>query len=174
MQICSMWILLALFVSCRPDRGTEKSQTGQDWSKNHSVDFNREVNEREQLEISAFLKHHYYLKMQTSVSGLRYMIYKKSNGARVKSGADVSVKMKIERLDGTLCYQTDSAQKEENIIIGKSHLESGIQEGIKLMRVGEQAKFILPSYLGHGLLGDRYTIPPQEILYVDVELIRIK
>ncbi|MFM7473966.1 MAG: FKBP-type peptidyl-prolyl cis-trans isomerase [Crocinitomicaceae bacterium] len=49
-----------------------------------------------------------------------------------------------------------------------------MQEGIKLMRVGEEAKFILPSYLGHGLLGDRYTIPPQAILYIDVKLLEIK
>ncbi|MBM3417837.1 MAG: hypothetical protein FJY17_02810 [Bacteroidetes bacterium] len=94
---------------------------------------------------------------------------------RAKSGSNVSVKLKIELVpEGRICYQTDSISGFELLKIGSSELESGIQEGIKLMREGEQAKFILPSYLGHGLLGDRYTIPPQAILYVDVKLIEIK
>ncbi len=168
------FVLINLYLfSCRPDK-KENEKSNQDWGKEHSVDFNREVNEREQLEISAFLKHHHYLKMDTTVSGLRYMIYKKSEGAKVKNGNEVSVRLKIERLDGTVCYQTDTISGFELIKIGKSEVESGIQEGIKLMRVGEEAKFILPSYLGHGLLGDRYTIPPQAILYVDVKLLEIK
>ncbi len=160
-------------ISCRPEK-KEQEKTNEDWGKEHSVDFNQEINEREQLEISAFLKHHHYLNMDTTSSGLRYMIYKKNGGVKVKSGNEVSVQLKIERLDGTLCYQTDTISGFELIKIGKSEVESGIQEGIKLMRVGEEAKFILPSYLGHGLLGDRYTIPPQAILYVDVKLLEIK
>jgi len=42
------------------------------------------------------------------------------------------------------------------------------------MKVGDRAKAILPSHLGHGLLGDRQKIPPQSILYIDVELIDLK
>jgi FKBP-type peptidyl-prolyl cis-trans isomerase len=112
--------------------------------------------------------------MDTTSSGLRYMIYNKTKGDKVKMGNEVSVNVKIERLDGTICYQTDTISGKESILIGKSDVESGIQEGIRLMRLGEKAKFILPSYLGHGLLGDRYTIPPQAILYVDVKLLEIK
>jgi len=168
-------VFFAMFLlSCRPDNQAEQASV-QVWSKEHSIDYNSEVNEREQLIISAFLKHHSYLKMDTTSSGLRYMIYKKNEGVRAKSGSNVSVKLKIELVpEGRICYQTDSISGFELLKIGSSELESGIQEGIKLMREGEQAKFILPSYLGHGLLGDRYTIPPQAILYVDVKLIEIK
>jgi FKBP-type peptidyl-prolyl cis-trans isomerase len=42
------------------------------------------------------------------------------------------------------------------------------------MRKGEAAKLILPSYLGHGLLGDRQSIPPQSILYIDLKLIELQ
>lgn len=170
--ICYLFFVF-FFFSCRPE-SSSSAKRNENWSDAHSVDFNQEINEREQLEISAFLKHHHYLKMDTTSSGLRYMIYKKNGGVKVKSGNEVSVQLKIERLDGTLCYQTDTISGFELIKIGKSEVESGIQEGIKLMRVGEEAKLILPSYLGHGLLGDRYSIPPQAILYVDIKLLEIK
>ena len=169
----SFLLISALLIACRPEN-QKKVEEKKDWGKEHSVDFNQELNAREQLEISAFLRHHNYLKMDTTSSGLRYMIYNKTKGDKVKMGNEVSVNVKIERLDGTICYQTDTISGKESIMIGKSDVESGIQEGIRLMRLGEKAKFILPSYLGHGLLGDRYTIPPQAILYVDVKLLEIK
>jgi FKBP-type peptidyl-prolyl cis-trans isomerase len=166
-------VCLLVVYACRPDKTLEQDTT-QEWGKEHSVDFNQEVNEREQLEIAAFLRHHHYLKMDTTASGLRYMIYKKSTENKVKTGDEVLVQIKIERLDGAICYQTDSISGSEIIKIGKSEVESGIQEGLKLMRIGEQAKLILPSYLAHGLLGDRYTVPPQAILYVDIKLLNKK
>lgn len=175
MKFLPLFLLLIFFisVSCRPEIKKETDTTSE-WSKEHSVDYNREVNEREQLDILVFLKQHPALNMDTSSSGLRYMIYKKTEGRKVKSGDNVSVHLKIELLNGTLCYETDSSEQFEYIKVGKSEVESGIQEGLKLMRIGERAKLILPSYLGHGLLGDRFTIPPQSILYIDLIVNEIK
>jgi FKBP-type peptidyl-prolyl cis-trans isomerase len=42
------------------------------------------------------------------------------------------------------------------------------------MKKGDQAKLILPSYLAHGLLGDRQKIPPQSVLFIDLELVELK
>jgi FKBP-type peptidyl-prolyl cis-trans isomerase len=42
------------------------------------------------------------------------------------------------------------------------------------MRKGEKAKFILPSHLAHGLVGDLQKIPPLSILVLDVELIDLQ
>jgi len=39
------------------------------------------------------------------------------------------------------------------------------------MKPGDKSKVIIPSYLGHGLLGDSKRIPPQSILLIDVELL---
>ena len=52
---------------------------------------------------------------------------------------------------------------------------SGLRYMIYKNGVGrDKAKAILPSHLAHGLLGDRENIPPQSILYLDVELIDLK
>ena len=136
-----------------------------DWSKVHSISFNQEINEREAIQIALFLDHHKDYEMTETETGLRYMIYKDSIGdTKPKNGQQVSISLKINLLDGTDCYST----------IDKSDEESGINEAVKLMSIGDQAKLILPSHLAHGLLGDLDKIPPQSILLIDIQLNTIK
>jgi len=164
-------LLIFALISCR---GEKKKEEKIDWSKNHSVDFNQEINEREQIQINLFLAHHYYLKMKQTSSGLRYMIFQQSKeGDKAKEGQLATIRLRVELLDGRVCEETPIG-KTEMMVIGKSDKESGVHEALKLMRKGERAKLILPSYLGHGLLGDRTKIPPQAVLYIDLELIELK
>lgn len=171
-------IVVSLLIFCTlllgACRGERKKMENREWSDNHSVDYNQEINEREQIQIKLFLAHYSYLKMTLAESGLRYMIYKQGPaGELAKSGQTANIRVKVETLDGILRYET-KADKTESFAIDKSEKESGIHEALKYMKVGDRAKLILPSYLGHGLLGDRQTIPPQAILYIDLELISLK
>ena len=166
-----LFVLLIIF-SCRQEKKPQEEE--KEWSNGHSVDFNQELTIREQIQIKLFLDHHTSLKMKSSDSGLRYMIYKKGTGTEfAASGQFATIKIKISLLDGTICYETID-NEYEHFGIEKSEKEFGIHELVKYMKVGDRAKAILPSHLGHGLLGDRQNIPPQSILYIDVELIDIK
>jgi FKBP-type peptidyl-prolyl cis-trans isomerase len=172
-RILPFFSLIFLF-ACRaePQAKTKKSS----WSKAHSVDFNKELNERENLKIKLFLAHHTNLKMDSlvSLSGLRFMKYVHGGSEeRAKLGDEAIVRLKIELLDGRVCYET-TKDEIERIVIAKSEKESGIHEALQLMNKGDKAKLILPSYLGHGLLGDRMKIPPQSALYIDLQLIDLK
>ena len=53
-------------------------------------------------------------------------------------------------------------------------VESGLEEGILLMKTGGKAKFILPPHLAYGLPGDGKKIPARAILVYDVELLSIQ
>jgi FKBP-type peptidyl-prolyl cis-trans isomerase len=161
------WLIFTL-VSCRGEKKYDEPEKA--WSKEHSVDFNTEINEREQLQINTFLEHYSFLKMKTSNSGLRYSIYEENENEKCKKGDVVKIKVTVRTLDMNLCYKTDSIVGFEEVLLGRNELESGIQEMLSMMRFGEKARCILPSYLGHGLIGDKYTIPPQAILYVDLEI----
>ena len=61
----------------------------------------------------------------------------------------------------------------KKFLIGKDHVESGVHEGVTLMHVGDRAKFVIPSYLAHGLSGDNAKIPPRSVLIVDLKLLRL-
>ena len=166
-------LIALLFSACRREKATD--QTRPEWSSDQSVDFNRELSVRENLKINTFLAHYTHLKMQQNESGLRYMIYEKGaqNQALAKDGQQALVRLKIGLLDGTICYQT-KPEEIERITIARSEKESGIHEALLCMRIGDKAKLILPSYLGHGLLGDRIKIPPQSILYIDIQLLALQ
>jgi hypothetical protein len=61
------------------------------------------------------------------------------------------------------CYEaTDSAPKQ--IIVGRGGVESGVEEGLKTLRKGSRAIFLIPPHLGHGNFGDRVKIPGNSVL----------
>jgi FKBP-type peptidyl-prolyl cis-trans isomerase len=162
-----------MIFSCRPEKTTQEKSKN-DWSEDHSVDFNQEINEREQIQIRLFLEHFKSLKMKSTDSGLRYMIFKNGDGQSVaKSGQTVYTRLKIELLNGTVCHETPKGETE-NFVLEHGDKESGVHEALRYMKKGDRAKLILPSHLAHGLLGDRDKIPPQSILYIDLELVELK
>ncbi|MEY3075193.1 MAG: hypothetical protein RJB25_833 [Bacteroidota bacterium] len=162
-----------LLFSCRRPEPEAKKKSN--WGNAHSVDFNQELSVRENLKINTFLAHYRYLHMRQTPSGLRFMIY--NNGPQqnplAKDGKEAMVALNVSLLDGTICYQT-KPNEIERIKIAHSEKESGIHEALQMLRVGDRAKLILPSHLGHGLLGDRMKIPPQSILYIDIQLIELQ
>ncbi|MBT5932192.1 MAG: hypothetical protein HOH34_02530 [Flavobacteriales bacterium] len=171
-------LCLLLFLSCRNEKDTEQivetPKTESEWSSNHSVDFNQEIHVREEIDIALYLEHHKDLKMTQSSSGLRYTIIVNDefDETLAQEGDVLDLDLKIELLDGTLCYETDSVP--ERIVLGRSERESGLQEALAMMKKKDKAKLILPSYLAYGLLGDSESIPPQSIIIIEVELLNIK
>ena len=170
-------ILICLICSCRNEGSNEKApvkDTDKSWSHEHSVDFNQEVHNREEIDIKIYLEHHKELQMTETNTGLRYQIVQKGSEERplAKEGDFVSVHLKIGLLSGRVCYETDSIPDE--FILGKSDRESGLQEALKMMRVDDFARLIMPSYMAHGLLGNSENIPPQSVLVVDVELLNLQ
>jgi FKBP-type peptidyl-prolyl cis-trans isomerase len=159
-------ILLMVFFSC----GEDPQVKNVDWNKKKSTDFNRELAIQQDLQIKMYLEQHSQWKMTSTGTGLCYYIYERGEGAQARIGLTAQVQTEISLLDGTQCYKTVSDEVEE-FVIDKSDIESGIQEGIKKMRIGDKAKLIIPSHLAHGLVGDMDKIPPLSVIVVDIHLI---
>jgi FKBP-type peptidyl-prolyl cis-trans isomerase len=104
---------------------------------------------------------------------LRYLIYKKGKGEKAGKGKIAVIGYTLRFLNGNLCYSSDKEGLKE-FKIGYGNVESGIEEGILLMHVGDRAKFIVPSHLAFGLLGDQNKIPQQATLVYDIELVKLK
>lgn len=163
----SFIIMLIFLVSCGEEPEQEKKV---DWDQNKSSDMHRVFAEEEHKKIEGFLSRRPDWNMTTSESGLRYMIYHKEDSSfYAKAGMYAHVSFEIKLLDGTVCYSTDEGETE-SFLIEKDDVESGIHEGIKYMKEGEKAKFILPSHLAHGLIGDRNKIPMLSTLIYDIHL----
>jgi FKBP-type peptidyl-prolyl cis-trans isomerase len=144
-----------------------------EWNMKKSTEMNKELAVEESINIDLYFAQHENWEVKQTGTGLRYVILKKTEGAIPKAGMDARTQYKISLLDGTEVYKT--ASDEVDIFrIDKSEMESGIHEGIKLMRVGEKAKLVFPSHLAHGLVGDLQKIPPLSPLVVDIELLGLE
>jgi len=143
------------------------------WDKNKSIAMNKSIAQREKLNILMYLENRKSLKMKQTGSGLYYHVYQTTTGDSAKAGMLAGVHYVITFLNGDTCYYTP---KDElvNFKIDKSEIESGVQEGVKKMRLGEKALFIIPSHLAHGVTGDQNKIPPLTPIVVDIELVSLK
>ncbi len=136
------------------------------------IEMNKEIIAVNDEMIRGFIKRRNW-DMQQSPSGLYYQIYSHSDGEMPLPGANVEFTYNTWLLDGTLIYSSDSLGNRE-MLIGHNNEESGIDEGLRLMRVGEKARFILHPHLAFGVPGDGYKVPYRAVLVYDIELIAIK
>ncbi len=126
----------------------------------------------EDANIDRFVKR-YNFKMNKTATGLRWMILKHGQGEKLKPGQTINIEYKVYLLDGQLIY---SSEKDGNksIKLGHTDIESGLEEGILLLNVGDKARFILPSHLAFGLGGDGNKIPAKSSLLYEVKLIDLE
>ncbi|MEK6616478.1 MAG: FKBP-type peptidyl-prolyl cis-trans isomerase [Bacteroidota bacterium] len=140
--------------------------------KEQLIKVNKYEVEKQSDEINQYIAHHNW-KMEKTGTGLRYMFLENGNGTQPQTGDFVKVNYKISLLDGTECYSSDKNGGREFKVEGED-IESGLHEAVLLMHTGSKAKFILPSYMAHGLHGDDEKIPPLSAIVVDLELLEIK
>jgi len=168
----SVAVLLFLF-SCNQD-GQQSHDTGQDSKaiEEQLLLANKQAVRVENEQIDSFVKRLNW-QMTSTGSGLRYDIYFQGDGAKAEAGKLAVLKFTTQLIDGQEIYSSQSKGLKE-FIIGQGGVESGLEEGILLLRVGDRAKFIIPSHLGFGLLGDQDKVPPKSTLIYDIELVALK
>lgn len=164
------WIYILPFLLLACTEEPEPEQPEINWTPQNSTDLGKELAIQAELEIKLYLEGNKELKMKETGSGLRYYIYEVGEGDSIRSGDVAEIEYVIATLDGRVCSKTEDDEYEE-LLVDKSEIETGIQEGIKLLRVGDKAKFIIPSHIGHGLVGDMNNVPPLTTLLVDITIL---
>ena len=106
----------------------------------------------------------------TLPSGLQYSVVKSTNGDRPTDGDTVSVIYKGTLIDGKVF---DATKEGEPISMNVDQVIPGFKEGLKLMTVGSQYKFFIPSSLAYGPRSVGSDIGPNETLVFEVELFGI-
>ena len=110
--------------------------------------------------------------MKETSSGLWYAITPGAGRYKnVQTGMLVTLKYRVSLLNGNICYNSDSLGVKQ-FIVGKGGVESGLEEGILLLKQGDKALFIMPPHLAHGLQGDGNKIPQRAIIVYDVDLLK--
>jgi FKBP-type peptidyl-prolyl cis-trans isomerase FkpA len=133
------------------------------------IDINKYLVQKDNERIENYIERKNLTMKQTS-SGLWYAIINEGAGDPYIDGSIVSFYFDSSLLDGTPCYSS-AASGPKVIEIGKSEIESGLNEGLKLLKPGSEAIFILPPYLAYGLLGDGNLIPARAVIVYKVKVL---
>lgn len=109
-----------------------------------------------------------------TTTGLRYKILQNGEGKQATKGASVSVHYKGQLLDGTVFDSSYKRKQPIDFPVGVGQVIAGWDEGILLLKVGDKARFVIPSNLAYGESGAGGVIPPNATLIFDVELMDVK
>jgi len=126
----------------------------------------------EDSTINEFVKRKEW-NMEESGTGLRWMMVEEGDGEKAISGQMVNLEYKVYLLDGRLIYSSD-VTGPKSFLIGHGGVESGLEEAILFLKLGDKARFILPSHLAYGLQGDGNLVPARASLLYEVKLIDLK
>ncbi|MFD2823356.1 peptidylprolyl isomerase [Lacinutrix iliipiscaria] len=107
-------------------------------------------------------------------SGLRYQILQEGNGAKAEKGKMVSVHYKGQLADGTVFDSSYKRKEPIEFPLGVGQVIPGWDEGVQLLKIGDKARFVIPSHLAYGSQGAGGVIPPDATLVFDVELMDVK
>ena len=170
-KIAYLVIILIILSAC--DSKNNAKRENQNVSSAKALEkVNKYLIRTEYEDIENYMRRH-SLKMEETGSGLRYLIYKKGDGEKAEKGKVVVLDYTLSLITGDVIYSSDKDGKKV-FKIGQGDVESGLEEAIHFMHVGDKAKLILPAHLAYGLLGDNNKIPSRSILVYDTELIEIK
>ena len=107
-------------------------------------------------------------------SGLRYQVLQEGTGDKAEKGKTVSVHYKGQLSDGTVFDSSYKRNQPIDFALGVGQVIPGWDEGIQLLKVGDKARFVIPSDLAYGSAGAGGVIPPDATLIFDVELMDVK
>jgi FKBP-type peptidyl-prolyl cis-trans isomerase FkpA len=164
-------IFIIISFSCNSEEETDKKQ-GIKHSKESLEEVNKLLVSKDAEQIKSYVDRRGW-NMELTESGLWFMIYNEGTGSLIKKGDHISIVFEVWLLNGTLCYSSDELGIK-SFVVGSGGVESGLEEGVLMLKNGSKARFILPPHLAHGLIGDENRIPARASIVYDIEIFKIE
>ncbi len=169
-KIWPLFLLVALF-SCRHSSDTKKNVDNKQL-KESLEKVNRYLVKDESEEIDNYIRRH-GLEMIATGTGLRYAVLKHGQGQQVEQGNTVTLEYELTSITGDLIYSSEKDGLKQ-FVVGGSPVESGLDEAVRYLHLGDVAKIIIPSHLAYGLPGDNQEITNRMTLIYSIKLIDIQ
>ncbi len=166
-EVISVILILFSLFSCRSDQVAQKSPGKP--GKKEMTDLNMYLVQKDREIIENYIERK-NLRMTESPTGLWYFIKDEGKGEYLKDNDRIFINYECSLLDGTLCYSSSDLGPKE-AVLGKTDLEPGLNEGLRLLKPGAEAIFILPPFLAYGLIGDGKRIPPRSIIVYNLSIV---
>jgi FKBP-type peptidyl-prolyl cis-trans isomerase len=164
MNFIRILLIVVLYVGCsnKPKKVQSNSEIKVALEK-----ANKQIVKDNSNAIDAYILRNHW-KVEESGTGLRYFVYKKGKGKKIKSGDKIILEYSLKTLDGIEIIN-DKKSVSKPFIVEKENAESGIHEVLQLLNKGDNAKVILPPHLAFGLTGNE-EIPPMATLVYNLKV----
>jgi FKBP-type peptidyl-prolyl cis-trans isomerase FkpA len=161
-----IFLFSVVFISCK--HGSGKDYAPPLRGSNEMADLNRYMVSKDRERIQNYIERK-DLRMTESQTGLWFQILKDGEGQNFTDKDKIIMDYECSLLDGTKCYSSRELGPME-VILGRSEIEAGLNEGLRLLKPGSRAIFIIPPFLAFGLVGDRRLIPPRAVLVYHINI----
>ena len=169
-----IFVVVLLCLSCFCCRNNQQETAQQQPQVNvekEKIAVNQEIVRRDNADIELIAKRYNWDLVQ-SQSGLCYQIIASGKGEKAQPKDIVEIKGRISLPDGRNIYNS-AADGIKEFRVDRSEDAVGLHELVKLMRAGDKARAIIPSYQAYGISGDGEQIPPIALLICEITLIKI-
>jgi FKBP-type peptidyl-prolyl cis-trans isomerase len=168
-----MLVFFSILLVCGCDPPVQEQEvSGNNQVSEQFIRANQYMQQRHQDHISAFLERVGW-QAEVSPSGLWIVVDKPGEGKRIVENMRVSYAFESTLLDGTSCYRA-TIEHPKQITLGQGGVESGVEQGLQLLREGAEAIFLIPPHLAHGNFGDRDRIPGNSVLIYRVQVLNVE
>lgn len=169
--ICLLLLLVFMPIFSCSERGGSGSDQNTAVQKEDLVRANQFLAGKDMELINAYINRRDW-NMEFTRTGLGYQIYENGEGPKVEKGRMITLEYTLSLLDGRVCYSS-AVDGPKTFRVGQGGVEAGLEEGVLMLRQGDKARFILPPFLAHGLLGDQNRIPSRAILIYELEVVDV-
>ena len=131
-----------------------------------------EAQAREEYDAAmAVLEEAYPGQMQTTESGLMYIVVQAGEGPKPQAGTRIRAHYTGKFLSGRVFDSSVQRGEPFEFEVGMGRVIKGWDEALQDMRKGEKRILVIPGHLGYGERGYPPVIPPHATLVFDVELV---
>lgn len=167
--------IIVLIISCskstprRPINFKPSTTVFQD-----NIEATKKLIQIEEDKIIEFIKNDSTTTYLTAQNGFWYTYINKIDEdlPTPKTDDEVVLEYNIKDLNDSIIYSKEELGLK-NYIVDKEDFISGIQKGIKLMKMGETITFVIPSYNAFGISGDGNKIGVNKTIKSTVTLLKI-
>ena len=167
-------ILMLILVACGEGRTPPSARVGHHTAPpdNRLLDENKRMAEREESDIRNWVVRQ-GVPMISAGTGLRYKLVRDVPGDTARPGQVAVLNYAVFLLNGDSCYSS-APGSPASFRIEHADVESGLQEGVQHLSVGDSAVLVIPSALAFGLIGDRDKIPMRSTVVYHIGLVKLE
>lgn len=167
------WILLLTALgACKTPSPRRPAEQPKLQSESSSVQLNKKLLQEESTLIKQYVERHSNQIFKTSPSGLWYAA-PTIQDSPYKKGTKIHFQYEVYDLNDKNIYKREQIGNQ-TYYVDEQPIMFGLKEALSILPEGASGKFLLPSILAYGVLGDRNKIEPNTPLVIHLKITTIE